>query len=278
MISPKRMNGRSVRKTVTGASVAAFLSLAGCATLPPDNKYGVNDLSTLRLIQRNPAAHQGQLYAFAGEVMSVSEVDGKLFMQIRVESDSEQFDSEFLSLVYPATEPPIIKGHWVKALGTIAGEIGGQNAFGGRVQQVVLVAGAIQDHASRYSRGQDYCLPTSVDSYRNWAGLPVLFGVGIILKSDGESFRIVSIVPGGPADVDKHLKLNDGIEAVAEADGPWTVIKGMKVEDLLKLIRGQNGSSVRFRVKPVGTSKSAESYELALVRKEISLAGSKVSQ
>jgi len=98
-----------------------------------------------------------------------------------------------------------------------------------------------------------------------------LVGIGAVLRTEDGYARIVSLVPGGPADVDKRLKPSDKIEAVAQGDGPFIEAVGMKLERLVQMIRGEKGSIVRMRVIPADAIDPATRVVITLVRDEIKL-------
>ena len=98
-----------------------------------------------------------------------------------------------------------------------------------------------------------------------------LVGIGAVLRSEDGYARIVSLVPGGPADSDKRLKPNDKIEAVAQGDGPFIEAVGMKLDRLVQMIRGEKGSTVRMRVIPADAIDPSTRVVITLVRDEIKL-------
>jgi carboxyl-terminal processing protease len=98
-----------------------------------------------------------------------------------------------------------------------------------------------------------------------------LVGIGAVLRSEDGYARIVSLVPGGPADSDKRLKPNDKIEAVAQGDGPFVEAVGMKLDRLVQMIRGEKGSVVRMRVIPADALDPSTRVVITLVRDEIKL-------
>lgn len=98
-----------------------------------------------------------------------------------------------------------------------------------------------------------------------------LVGIGAVLRTEDGYARIVSLVPGGPADLDKRLKPNDKVEAVAQGDGPFIEVVGMKLDRLVQMIRGEKGSTVRLRVIPHAATDPSERTVIALVRDEIKL-------
>jgi carboxyl-terminal processing protease len=98
-----------------------------------------------------------------------------------------------------------------------------------------------------------------------------LVGIGAVLRSEDGYAKIVSLVPGGPADKDKRLKPNDKIEALAQGDGPWIEAVGMKLDRLVQMIRGEKGTTVRLRVIPADAIDPGTRVTIALVRDEIKL-------
>lgn len=98
-----------------------------------------------------------------------------------------------------------------------------------------------------------------------------LVGIGAVLRSEDGYAKIVSLVPGGPADSDKRIKPNDKIEAIAQGDGPWIEAVGMKLDRLVQLIRGEKGTTVRLRVIPADAIDPSTRVNVSIVRDEIKL-------
>ncbi|MBI5631726.1 MAG: carboxy terminal-processing peptidase [Elusimicrobia bacterium] len=98
-----------------------------------------------------------------------------------------------------------------------------------------------------------------------------LVGIGAVLRSEDGYAKIVSLVPGGPADIDKRLKPNDRIEAVAQGDEPFVEAMGMKLDRLVGMIRGEKGTVVRLRVIPADAIDPSTRVVVSLVRDEIRL-------
>lgn len=77
-----------------------------------------------------------------------------------------------------------------------------------------------------------------------------LEGIGARLQEDDIYTKIVGIVVGGPAWKTKQLEEGDMIMKVTQADNTEGVdIKGMRVDDVVQLIRGKKGTKVRLTVK-----------------------------
>jgi carboxyl-terminal processing protease len=83
-----------------------------------------------------------------------------------------------------------------------------------------------------------------------------LEGIGARLQTEGEYTKVVSIVPGGPAWKQKELEVNDLITTVKQADSDPVDVTGMRIDDVVKMIRGDKGTLVTLTVKKVdGTFK-----------------------
>jgi len=76
-----------------------------------------------------------------------------------------------------------------------------------------------------------------------------LEGIGAVLMNDGEYTQINTIVKGGPADLEGSLEKGDKILAVGQgSEGSFDDVIGWGIEDVVQLIRGEKGSTVRLRI------------------------------
>ncbi|MFQ3671517.1 MAG: carboxy terminal-processing peptidase [Verrucomicrobiia bacterium] len=119
-----------------------------------------------------------------------------------------------------------------------------------------------------------YLSPSTLEDFEISMRLS-LFGIGAVLTTEDGYCMIKEIVPGGPADLDKRLKENDKIVAVAQGDGPFVDIIGMKLRNAVKLIRGEKGTTVRLLVIPANAPDPSVREEIALVRDKIDLSASR---
>ncbi len=118
----------------------------------------------------------------------------------------------------------------------------------------------------------------SADTYEDF-GIQMrlqLVGIGALLGVEEDECVIKDIIPGGPADLDKQLKPNDKIIAVAqEGEEPIEVI-GMKLRKIVDMIRGPKGTPVRLIVEPAATGNvAATRKEIVLVRNVVNLDSSR---
>ena len=77
-----------------------------------------------------------------------------------------------------------------------------------------------------------------------------LVGIGALLGLEDDVAVIQGIVVGGPADKQGELKLNDKITGVAQGEAEFVETKFMKLQKIVDMIRGTEGSVVRLRVNP----------------------------
>jgi len=96
-----------------------------------------------------------------------------------------------------------------------------------------------------------------------------LEGIGAALQSVDGYTVVNKIIPGGAADKDGRLKVEDKIVGVGQGeDGEIVDTVDMKLSDVVKMIRGKKGTGVRLAVISVGTP---ERKTIAITRASIEL-------
>lgn len=100
-----------------------------------------------------------------------------------------------------------------------------------------------------------------------------LEGIGAQLTTEADYYTMVArIIPGGPADLSKQLMANDKIVAVGQGENSEMVdVVGMRLDDVVQLIRGQKGTTVRLDVIPANMPAGAPPKRVTLVRDKIIL-------
>lgn len=99
-----------------------------------------------------------------------------------------------------------------------------------------------------------------------------LEGIGAQLSTVGELTQVVTIVPGGPVWKDDRLEVNDYILKVAQ-DGEQAVdITGMRIDDVVSLIRGPKGTIVTLTVQKKDESQVDIEIERDVINLEIARA------
>ncbi len=101
-----------------------------------------------------------------------------------------------------------------------------------------------------------YMSPASVENFEIAMKLE-LEGIGASLQSIDGYTVVNKIVPGGAADKDGRLKPEDKVVAVGQDErGESVDVVDMKLSEVVKLIRGKEGTIVRLTVIPVGSTES----------------------
>jgi carboxyl-terminal processing protease len=98
-----------------------------------------------------------------------------------------------------------------------------------------------------------------------------LVGIGAVLRSDDGYAKIAELVPGGPAERDGRLKVNDRISAVAQGDGEFIDCVGMKLDKVVDMIRGKKGTTVKLQVIAAKGTDPSQRKIINIVRDEIKL-------
>lgn len=89
-----------------------------------------------------------------------------------------------------------------------------------------------------------------------------LEGIGARLQKSGDFVKIYSIVPGGPAWKGKDLEVDDIILSVRQKGEKDAVdITGMRLDDVISMIRGPKGTTVILNVKRLNGSLHAVMIE-----------------
>ncbi|MCY4330683.1 MAG: carboxy terminal-processing peptidase [Endozoicomonadaceae bacterium] len=88
-------------------------------------------------------------------------------------------------------------------------------------------------------------------------------GIGAILQYNNGHIKIEKIISGGPVAKTGHLKPGDKIIAIAEGvNGKFKDIVGMRLNDVVKLLRGPKGSIVRLEVISSDQQRKAKIYSV----------------
>ncbi|RDL43894.1 tail-specific protease [Marinomonas piezotolerans] len=97
-----------------------------------------------------------------------------------------------------------------------------------------------------------------------------LEGIGAVLQMEDDYTKVVRLIPGGPAEAQKELAPNDRIIAVGqEGETPVDVI-GMRLDDVVDMIRGERGTNVILEVLPAKSNDQA-SKKIVIKRDKVKL-------
>ena len=98
-----------------------------------------------------------------------------------------------------------------------------------------------------------------------------LEGIGAVLQGDGESVKVLRLVVGGPADKAGDLRAGDRIVGVGQGEeGEMVDILGMRLDEVVSLIRGPKETTVRLEIIPQ-VSTTEERRIIRIVRNKVDL-------
>ena len=99
-----------------------------------------------------------------------------------------------------------------------------------------------------------------------------LEGIGAVLQLEDEYTKVSRLVPKGPADKQGELRPSDRIVAVGQGDkGEMVDVIGWRLDEVVELIRGRKGTTVRLEVIPA-TAKSVDTHKIiTIVRNKVKL-------
>ncbi|QDV75002.1 Tail-specific protease precursor [Planctomycetes bacterium K2D] len=122
---------------------------------------------------------------------------------------------------------------------------------------------------SSFDPHSSYMSPETLDNFNIQMRLE-LDGIGASLRSVDGYTEVAEIIAGGAADTEGSLKKGDTIIGVGQdTDGPIEDIVDMKLNDVVKLIRGKRGRVVRLQVKPVENPNQIVEYVITRDRIEL---------
>ena len=129
---------------------------------------------------------------------------------------------------------------------------------------MAAVTGTIDPHT-------EYLSPRQGESFDIQMRLS-LEGIGALLQADGEYVKVSSLVAGGPAEKAGVLEPADRIIAVGQGDdGEMTNVVGMRLDEVVDLIRGPKGSKVLLDVVSAQSVDMTRSHIVEIVRDTVNL-------
>jgi carboxyl-terminal processing protease len=122
-----------------------------------------------------------------------------------------------------------------------------------------------------YDPHTNYFSPPAAERFKQSISLS-LEGIGARLQTENDYTKVVEILPGGPAEKSKLIKVNDRIVAVGQGEtGEMVDVIGWRIDDVVKLIKGPKGTKVRLGILPAETGINGPMKEFVLVRDKIKL-------
>lgn len=98
-----------------------------------------------------------------------------------------------------------------------------------------------------------------------------LEGIGAVLQAEDEYTKVVRLVPGGPAAKAGQLKPADRIVGVAQEDQEIVNVIGWRLDEVVNLIRGPKGTSVRLEIIPAGSASEHNTRVVVIERNKVML-------
>jgi carboxyl-terminal processing protease len=116
-----------------------------------------------------------------------------------------------------------------------------------------------------------YFSPRNSEEYRIQMSLSYE-GIGASLQLVDDYVTVLNVLPGGPAAVNGTLSANDRIIAVGEGrKGKLVDVIGWRLDDVVQIIRGKVGTTVRLQILPAGAAPGSAEKQLELVRNKVTL-------
>lgn len=124
--------------------------------------------------------------------------------------------------------------------------------------------------AQTYDPHSEYLSPSDLENFQISMKLS-LVGVGAVLSSEDGYAKVKEVVPGGPADRDGRLTVNDRIAAVAQGEAEFEDVVDMKLDKVVEKIRGKKGTLVRLLVIPGDATDPSKRKIIEIRREEVKL-------
>lgn len=129
----------------------------------------------------------------------------------------------------------------------------------------------INAFASSYDPHTEYMSPETAENFDINMSLS-LEGIGAVLQSDNDYVKIVRLVPAGPAAKSKQIAPADRIVSVSQDNGEMVDVIGLRLDEVVKKIRGPKGSKVELEIIPASNAPGdLTTKKVTLVRDAIKL-------
>jgi len=117
----------------------------------------------------------------------------------------------------------------------------------------------------------DYFVPQTASEFASEMSLS-LEGIGAYLREHEDAIEVTELVPGSPATKSGQIHVGDRIVGVGQGKaGAFTDVIGWRSEDVVTLIRGKAGSTVRLELAPAGTVGDTNLKHVSIVRRKVSM-------
>lgn len=122
-----------------------------------------------------------------------------------------------------------------------------------------------------YDPHTNYLSPKAADIFKQQMSLS-LEGIGARLQTENDYTRVAEVIHGGPAQKSDLIHVNDRIVGVGQGvSGEVVDVIGWRIDEVVKLIKGPKGTTVRLQILPGETGINGPSKIITLVRDKIKL-------
>ncbi|MGP0174766.1 carboxy terminal-processing peptidase [Pseudomonas sp. NCHU5208] len=125
----------------------------------------------------------------------------------------------------------------------------------------------INAFATTYDPHTTYLSPDNAENFDINMSLS-LEGIGAVLQNDNDYVKVVRLVPAGPAEKSKQIAPADKIIGVAQGNDEMVDVIGWRLDEVVKLIRGPKGSTVRLEVIPASNPPSDQTSKVVTITRE----------
>jgi carboxyl-terminal processing protease len=131
----------------------------------------------------------------------------------------------------------------------------------------------MNSYARNFDPHSNYFSARNSEEYRIQMSLSYE-GIGATLQTSDDYVSIVSLFPGGPAASAGTIGINDRITAIAQGrEGAFQEVIGWRLDDVVQLIRGKGGTTVRLQVLPAGAAPGSQEKVIDLTRGKVTVEG-----
>lgn len=122
-----------------------------------------------------------------------------------------------------------------------------------------------------YDPHTNYLSPKAADLFKQQMSKS-LEGIGAQLQTENDYTKVAKIIPGGPANKSDLIHVNDRITGIGQGStGEIVDVIGWRIDEVVKLIKGPKGTTVRLQILPAETGVTGPSKIITLVRDKIKL-------
>lgn len=122
-----------------------------------------------------------------------------------------------------------------------------------------------------YDPHTSYLSPRNSENFNINMSL-ALEGIGAVLQQEDEYTKVLRLIHAGPAFKQGDLSPSDRIVAVGQGkDGELQDVIGMRLDEVVELIRGKKGTIVQLEVIPASAKSDAERKHIEIKRDKVKL-------